>query len=62
MAFNKRIIKKNNIINNIDRLDEYLNADSLIISDDFSENVVNLYNEGKSLNEIKEYINGRTIE
>jgi hypothetical protein len=62
MAFNKRIIKKNNIINNIDRLDEYLNADSLIISDDFSENVVNLYNEGKSLNEIKEYINGRTTE
>ena len=56
MSFNKRIIKKSNIIRNIDNLEIYFNADSLIISDEFSMDVLNLYNQGKPIEEIKQYI------
>lgn len=56
MSFNKRIIKKSNIIRNIDNLEIYFHADSLIISDEFSMDVLNLYNQGKPIEEIKQYI------
>ena len=57
MGFNKRILKKDNIINNIDNLSRYLFADAIIINDDFSREVYKMYCEGKTENEIIKYIN-----
>lgn len=57
MGFNKRILKKDNIINNIDNLSSYLFADAIIISDDFSKEVFKMYCDGKTDDEIIKYIN-----
>jgi hypothetical protein len=57
MGFNKRILKKDNIINNIDNLSRYLFADAIIINDDFSREVYKMYCEGKTEDEIIKYIN-----
>jgi hypothetical protein len=57
MGFRKRILKKDNIINNIDNLSSYLFADAIILTDDFSKEVFKMYCEGKTDDEIIKYIN-----
>ena len=57
MGFNKRILKKENILNNLKNLMKYLDADSIICSDEFSCQVYRLFNEGKSEEEIINHIN-----
>jgi hypothetical protein len=57
MGFNKRILKKDNIINNIDILSIYLSADAIITSDDFSREVYKMYCDGQTEDEIIKYIN-----
>jgi hypothetical protein len=57
MGFNKRILKKDNIINNLDNLSRYLSADAIIVSDDFSNEVFKMYCDGKTEEEIINYIN-----
>jgi hypothetical protein len=57
MGFNKRILKKENIILNINNLERYLSADAIIISDDFSGKVFDMFRENKDMEEIINYIN-----
>jgi hypothetical protein len=57
MGFNKRILKKENILNNLPKLMTYLNADAIICTDDFSRKVYRMYSEGFSEEEIIDLIN-----
>jgi hypothetical protein len=57
MGFNKRFLKKENILNNLDNLMTYLDADAVICTDEFSRKVYRLFNEGKSEEEIIKLIN-----
>jgi hypothetical protein len=57
MGFNKRFLKKENILNNLDNLMTYLDADAVICTDDFSLQVYRLFNQGKSEQEIIKLIN-----
>jgi hypothetical protein len=57
MGFNKRIFTKENILKNINYIDRYLNVDAAYLRDDFSRNVYKLFNEGKTKEEIINYIN-----
>ena len=58
MGFNKRILSKENIISNIDNLTNYLgNPDAVFMTDDFSKEVYHMFTEGKSEEEIINYIN-----
>lgn len=57
MGFNKRFLKKENIIINLNNLMKYLDADVVICTDDFSRQVYRLFNEGKSKEEIINLIN-----
>lgn len=56
MSFKKRVLQKSNILINLDNIMNYLDVDAFYITDDFSRQVVKLYNEGKSEQTIKEYI------
>lgn len=56
MSFKKRILSKNNIVDNLDNIMMYLNVDAYYMTDDFSKDIVKLYNEGRSEEEIKQYI------
>jgi len=57
MSFNKRILKKENILNNLSNLSKYLNADAIICTDDFSREVYGLFRDGLSKEEILNEIN-----
>jgi len=57
MGFNKRILKKENILKNLPNLMTYLDADAIICTDDFSRKVYRLFNEGKTEEEIINLIN-----
>ena len=57
MGFNKRILKKENILKNLQKLMTYLDADAIICTDDFSRKVYRLFNEGKTEEEIINLIN-----
>ena len=57
MSFNKRFLKKENILNNLTNLFTYLNADAIICTDDFSRKVYRMYSEGFSKEEIINVIN-----
>lgn len=57
MGFNKRILKKDNIINNVGNIFRYLSADAIITTDEFSSEVFKLYCEDKTEDEIIKYIN-----
>ena len=57
MGFNKRILKKENILCNLDNLFTYLNADAVICTDDFSRKVYRMYEEGFTKEEIINTIN-----
>jgi hypothetical protein len=57
MGFNKRILKKDNIINNVDNIYRYLSADAIFTTDEFSREVFKMYCEDKTQDEIIKYIN-----
>ena len=57
MGLNKRFLKKENILNNIDNILNYLNVDILFCTDEFSMQVYNFYKKGKTKEEIINYIN-----
>jgi len=57
MGFNKRILKKENIILHLNDLMSYLNADAIICTDDFSHKVYRMYAEGFPKEEIINVIN-----
>ena len=57
MSFNKRILKKENILNHTHDLMRYLDADAIICTDDFSRKVYRMYSEGFSKEEIINVIN-----
>jgi hypothetical protein len=57
MGFNKRLLKKDNILLNLHHIMDYLSADAIFCTDDFSRKVYRLYNEGFSEKEIINYIN-----
>ena len=57
MSFNKRILKKENILRNLNNLFTYLNADAVICTDDFSRKVYRMYGEGFTEEEIINIIN-----
>jgi hypothetical protein len=52
MSFNKRILKKENILCNLNNLFNYLSADAVICTDDFSRKVYRMYIEGFTHEEI----------
>ena len=57
MGFNKRILKKENILKNLPNLMTYLDADAVICTDDFSRKVYRMYSEGFTEEEIINIIN-----
>ena len=57
MGFNKRILKKENILKNLENLMTYLDADAIICTDDFSRKIYRLYSEGFTKEEIINLIN-----
>lgn len=57
MGFHKRFLSKKGILLHTHHIIEYLSADALYITDDFSYQVYRLYSEGKGEEEIINYIN-----
>ena len=57
MGFNKRTISKKHILDNVGNIMNYLDADAVFTTDEFSLNVYRMFNQGKSEEEIVEYIN-----
>jgi len=57
MSFNKRILKKENILKNTHDLMRYLDADAVICTDDFSRKVYRMFTEGFTEEEIMSVIN-----
>jgi len=57
MGFNKRVLKKENILNNLENLMKYLSADAIICTDDFSRKVYRMFTEGFTEEEIINIIN-----
>ena len=57
MSFNKRILKKENILNHLHDLMTYLDADAIICTDDFSCKVHRMFVEGFTKEEIINIIN-----
>ena len=57
MSFNKRILRKENIVSNIDNLMNYLgNADAVFLTDEFSKEVYNMFTNNVSEEELIKYI------
>ena len=57
MGFSKRFLKKENILNNLENLMKYLDADAIICTDDFSRKIYRMYSEGFTKEEIINVIN-----
>ena len=57
MGLNKRFLKKENILKNLDYIINYLNVDILFCTDEFSVQVYNFYKNGRTKEEIINYIN-----
>jgi len=57
MGFNKRVLSKKHIIQNIDWIMKYLDADAVFTKDEFSREVYRMFNQGKTEEEILNYIN-----
>ncbi len=57
MGFNKRFLKKENILIHLNDIMTYLDADAVISTDEFSRNIYRMFNEGKNKEEILKYIN-----
>jgi cytochrome c-type biogenesis protein CcmH/NrfF len=56
MSFNKRYLKKENILIHLNDIMTYLDADAVISTDEFSHNVYKMFNQGKTKEEIIKYI------
>ena len=56
MVFNKRFLCKEHILKNEDRIMDYLDADAVLTTDQFSRDVYRLYNQGKPKEQIIQYI------
>jgi len=57
MSFNKRMLKKENIINNVNNIMTYLGKpDAVIVNDSFSDDVYRMFNEGVTEEDLKQYI------
>ena len=57
MALNKRFLKKENILINLENLMNYLSADAIICTDDFSRKIYRLFSDGRTEEEIINTIN-----
>lgn len=57
MSFNKRFLKKENILNHLHDLMTYLDADAIICTDDFSREVHKMFIQGFTEKEIIKIIN-----
>jgi hypothetical protein len=57
MGFNKRVLKKENILRNLNNIMTYLDADAIICTDEFSRNVYRVFNEEQTKEEVVIYIN-----
>lgn len=57
MSFNKRFLKKENILNHLHDLMTYLDADAIICTDDFSREVYKMFIQGFTEKEIINIIN-----
>ena len=57
MGFNKRFLKKENILINLENLMNYLSAYAIICTDDFSRKIYRMYTEGFTKEEIINIIN-----
>ena len=57
MGFNKRFLRKEGILLNVDNIMKYLDSDAVYLTDEFSREVYKLFNEGKTEEEIMDYIN-----
>lgn len=57
MGFNKRVLKKENILRNLNNIMTYLDADAIICTDEFSRNVYRVFNEEQTKEEVIKYIN-----
>ncbi len=56
MGFNKRFLKKEGILLNLENIMDYLDADAVYLTDDFSREVYKMFNSGKTKEEILNYI------
>lgn len=56
MGFNKRVLKKENILRNLNNIMTYLDADAIICTDEFSRNVYRVFNEEQTKEEVIKYI------
>lgn len=57
MGFNKRIINKEHILKNLHHIMDYLDADAVFTTDEFSRAVYRLFNSGETEETIINYIN-----
>lgn len=57
MSFNKRILKKENILRNLTNLMNYLGADAVFCTDDFSRKIYRMFLDGFTEEEIINIIN-----
>ena len=56
MGFNKRFLKKEGILLNIENIMDYLDADAVYLTDEFSRDVCRMFNSGKTKEEIINFI------
>jgi cytochrome c-type biogenesis protein CcmH/NrfF len=56
MGFTKRFLKKEHILNHLENIMNYLDADAVMCTDDFSRDVYRMYNQGKPKEQIIQYI------
>jgi hypothetical protein len=57
MGFNKRLLKKEGILKNIENIMEYLDVDAVYLTDEFSREIYRMFNSGKTKEEIINRIN-----
>lgn len=57
MGFNKRFLKKEGILLNLENIMEYLDVDAVYLTDEFSVEIYRMFNSGKTKEEILNKIN-----
>jgi hypothetical protein len=56
MGFNKRFLKKEGILLNLENIMDYLDADAVYLTDEFSRDVYRMFNSAKTKEEIINFI------
>ena len=56
MGFNKRFLKKEGILLNLENIMDYLDADAVYLTDEFSRDVYRMFNSDKTKEEIINFI------